>query len=46
MGSYGICTKQTFITKDVVSLHIIFLQKNLTLRDGVMSKKTRFFGFY
>jgi len=50
MGSYEICTKQSFITKDIVPLHIIF-GKKVTLRDlvfphFVMSKKTRFFRFY
>ena len=29
MGSYEICTEQSFITKDVVPLHVIFGQKTL-----------------
>ena len=51
MGSYEICTKQSFISKGIVSLHVILVQKNVTVRDllfshGVISKKTGFFGFY
>jgi len=50
MGSNEICTKQSFITKDIVSTYHL-CAKNVTLRDlmfphGVMSKKARFFGFY